>query len=52
MAGPPETLFPFLEWFLGHGASATDADANGKTVAAAVTSGWVRDLLDNPDGTA
>jgi hypothetical protein len=30
---------------LGHGASPTDADANGKTVAAAATSTWVRDLL-------
>jgi Ankyrin repeats (3 copies) len=30
---------------LGHGASPTDADANGKTVAAAASSGWIRDLL-------
>ena len=30
---------------LGHGASPTDADANGKTVAAAATSDWIRDLL-------
>jgi ankyrin repeat protein len=30
---------------LGHGASPADADANGKTVAAAATSGWIRDLL-------
>jgi ankyrin repeat protein len=36
---------------LGHGASATDTDANGKTVAAAATSVWIRDLLDTPDGT-
>jgi ankyrin repeat protein len=31
---------------LEHGASSTDADANGKTVAAAATSEWVRELLD------
>jgi len=36
---------------LGHGASATDADANGKTVATAATSVWIRDLLGTPDGT-
>ena len=30
---------------LGHGASPTDADANGKTVAAAASSDWIRDLL-------
>jgi ankyrin repeat protein len=30
---------------LGHGASPTDADANGKTVAAAAASRWIRDLL-------
>jgi ankyrin repeat protein len=30
---------------LGHGASPTDADANGKTVAAAATSDWIRELL-------
>ncbi len=33
---------------LGHGASPTDADANGKTVAAAASSEWVRDLLGIP----
>jgi hypothetical protein len=32
---------------LGHGASRTDLDAKGKTVAAAASSGWVRQLLDN-----
>ena len=31
---------------LGHGASPTDADANGKTVAAAASSEWIRHLLD------
>ena len=31
---------------LDHGASATDPDANGKTVAAAASSGWIRQLLD------
>ena len=36
---------------LGHGASAIDTDANGKTVAAAATSVWIRDLLGTPDGT-
>jgi ankyrin repeat protein len=30
---------------LGYGASPTDADANGKTVAAAASSDWIRDLL-------
>ena len=29
-----------------HGASPTDADRNGKSVAAAASSDWVRDLLD------
>jgi Ankyrin repeats (3 copies)/Ankyrin repeats (many copies) len=33
---------------LEHGASPTDADANGKTVAAAASSDWIRDLLGNP----
>ena len=32
---------------LGHGASRTDPDAKGKTVAAAASSGWVRQLLGN-----
>jgi ankyrin repeat protein len=31
---------------LDHGASATDLDANGKTVAAAASSGWIRQLLE------
>jgi ankyrin repeat protein len=31
---------------LERGASPTDADANGKTVAAAASSDWIRDLLD------
>jgi hypothetical protein len=31
---------------LGHGASATDLDARGKTVAAAASSDWIRQLLD------
>jgi len=30
---------------LQHGASPTDTDANGKTVAAAASSDWIRDLL-------
>jgi ankyrin repeat protein len=30
---------------LEHGASPTDTDANGKTVAAAATSDWIRDLV-------
>ena len=32
---------------LEHGASRTDLDAKGKTVAAAASSGWIRQLLDN-----
>jgi hypothetical protein len=32
---------------LGHGASPTDADANGKTVASAASSDWIRKLLGN-----
>jgi ankyrin repeat protein len=32
---------------LEHGASPTDADRNGKSVAAAASSDWVRELLDN-----
>jgi Ankyrin repeats (3 copies)/Ankyrin repeat len=32
---------------LGHGASRTDLDAKGQTVAAAASSGWIRELLDN-----
>ena len=31
---------------LGHGASGTDLDAKGKTVAAAASSDWIRQLLD------
>jgi ankyrin repeat protein len=31
---------------LEHGASPTDIDANGKTVAAAACSDWIRHLLD------
>ena len=34
---------------LRHGASRTDADANGKTVAAAASSEWIRDLLTTAD---
>ena len=33
---------------LEHGASPTDADAKGKTVGAAASSDWIRDLLDAP----
>ena len=33
---------------LGHGAAPTDVDANGKTVAAAASSDWIRDLLGTP----
>ena len=32
---------------LEYGASPTDADAKGKTVAAAASSDWIRDLLGN-----
>ena len=33
---------------LEHGASPTDADANGKTGAAAASSDWIRELFGNP----
>jgi ankyrin repeat protein len=33
---------------LGHGASPTDTDANGKTVASAASSDWIRDVLGTP----
>jgi hypothetical protein len=32
---------------LEHGASPTDVDANGKAVATAASSDWVRQLLDS-----
>ena len=32
---------------LGHGASGTDLDAKGKTVAVAASSGWIRQLLES-----
>jgi ankyrin repeat protein len=32
---------------LGHGASRSDLDARGKTVAAAASSGWIHQLLDS-----
>jgi ankyrin repeat protein len=34
-----------IAFLLGHCASPTDADARGKTVAAAASSDWIRDLL-------
>jgi ankyrin repeat protein len=34
---------------LDHGARLTDVDANGKTVAAAASSDWIRQLLTSPD---
>ena len=34
-----------IRLLLAHGARPTEVDANGKTVAAAATSDWVRDLL-------
>ncbi len=37
-----------LEW----GASASDADENGKTVAAAASSDWIRQLLETPRRTS
>jgi ankyrin repeat protein len=37
-----------IAFLLGHGAAPTDADANGKTVAAAASSHWIRDLLGTP----
>jgi ankyrin repeat protein len=35
-----------IEVLLGHGASGTDLDGKGKTVAAAASSDWIRQLLD------
>jgi ankyrin repeat protein len=37
-----------IEFLLAHGASPTDPDAKGKTVAAAASSDWIRDLLGVP----
>jgi hypothetical protein len=37
-----------IAFLLGHGASATDADVKGKTVAAAASSDWISDLLRAP----
>ena len=37
-----------IVFLLEHGASPTDADAKGKTVAAAASSDWIRELLDTP----
>ena len=37
-----------IVFLLGRGASPTDADAKGKTVAASATSAWIRDLLGTP----
>lgn len=37
-----------IAFLLGHGANPTDADAKGKTVAAAASSDWIRDLLGAP----
>jgi ankyrin repeat protein len=34
-----------IDVLLQHGATPTDSDANGKTVAAAATSDWIRELL-------
>jgi ankyrin repeat protein len=36
-----------IRFLLVHGASPSDLDAKGKTVAAAATSEWIRELLDN-----
>ena len=37
-----------IAMLLAHGANPTDADAKGKTVAAAAGSDWIRDLLHEP----
>jgi len=37
-----------IAFLLGHGAAPTDVDAIGKTVAAAASSHWIRDLLGTP----
>jgi hypothetical protein len=36
-----------IVFLLRHGASGTDRDAKGKTVEAAASSGWIRQLLEN-----
>lgn len=43
--GAKEEQGRIIVLLLAHGARPTDADANGKTVAAAATSDWIRDLL-------
>ena len=43
--GAREEQARIIVLLLEHGAKPTDADANGKTVAAAATSDWIRDLL-------
>ncbi len=45
--GANEEQGRIIALLLAHGASPVDIDANGKTVAAAATSGWIRQLLDN-----
>jgi ankyrin repeat protein len=37
-----------ISLLLRHGANPTDVDANGKSVAAAASSDWIRDVLHNP----
>jgi len=41
-----EEQYRIIELLLAHGASSSDIDAKGKTVAAAASSAWVRQLLD------
>jgi hypothetical protein len=43
--GAREEQGRIIALLLGHGARPTDVDSNGKTVAGAATSEWIRDLL-------
>ena len=36
-----------IAFLLGHGARPTDVDASGKTVVAAASSDWIRQLLES-----
>jgi hypothetical protein len=44
-AGAREQQAAIIEILLQHGARSSDTDTNGKTVAAAATSDWIRELL-------
>ena len=40
-----QAVYKHLKVLVGHGASPTDTDANGRTVAAAASSDWIHHLL-------